>query len=311
MQWVQRMNDALAYVAANVSREISVEELCRVACVSRTDLQYLFQLVTDMAPTEYIRACRLHAAALELMHTREKVIDIALKYGYNSAAAFTRAFGTYCGVSPSVARRQGCTLPPIPTESTIKITGGEMNMNWHTLLRIEEHQNEKVIAFTVNTMDPETAVWGQMADWCKQYLPDRATRRYLGVAPKGHHPDGEQHQNADEHVSHPYTAMVFLLGDEGKQPLFHGKEVLDAPQGLYLVNDVALNQHDENGKLDMALSMIKASEAFTEFMAQSKGYAFDMGKGIFYEEHIFSEEWFRTGGVPDGFRMWVPIIKTE
>lgn len=81
------------------------------------------------------------------------------------------------------------------------------------------------------------------------------------------------------------------------------------PNGLFLVNDVALNQYDENGNMDIALSMMKASDAFVDFVNQTEGYAFDMGKGIFYEEHIFSEDWFQNGGCPTGFRMWVPVKK--
>jgi len=55
--------------------------------------------------------------------------------------------------------------------------------------------------------------------------------------------------------------------------------------------------------------MMKASEAFVEFIKNTEGYEFDCSAGIFYEEHIFSERWFQKGCVPDGFRMWVPIIK--
>ena len=39
------------------------------------------------------------------------------------------------------------------------------------------------------------------------------------------------------------------------------------------------------------------------------GNKYDCPSGIFYEEHIFSEKWFQNGRGPNGFRMWVPIIK--
>ena len=84
--------------------------------------------------------------------------------------------------------------------------------------------------------------------------------------------------------------------------------VVDAPEGIYLVNDVALNQFDNDGNLDMALSMMKASDAFMEFVQNTDGYEFDMKKGVFYEEHIFSEDWFQKGGLPTAFKMWVPVI---
>lgn len=40
-------------------------------------------------------------------------------------------------------------------------------------------------------------------------------RYYVAVASSGHHPLGEEHQNAPEHVKHPYKAMMYLVGDEG------------------------------------------------------------------------------------------------
>ena len=103
--------------------------------------------------------------------------------------------------------------------------------------------------------------------------------------------------------------MMYLVGDECNQEEFCGLKVEDAPAGLFLVNDVTLNQFDENDNLDIALSLMKASEAFVEFIKKTAGYEFDCPAGIFYEEHIFSERWFQNGGIPNGFRMWVPIIK--
>lgn len=182
-------------------------------------------------------------------------------------------------------------------------------MNETAIVKIEEHRNEKVVSFYVDCMDPETEAWNLMSEWCKNNVPDRTARRFVGVAPLGHHPQGEEHENASEHVKHPYKAMMFLVGDEGNQEEFCGMKVEDAPAGLFLVNDVTLNQFDENNNMDMARSLMKASEAFVEFMKKTPGYAFDYAAGIFYEEHIFSERWFQQGGFPDGFRMWVPILK--
>lgn len=82
------------------------------------------------------------------------------------------------------------------------------------------------------------------------------------MAASGHHPQGAGHQNASEHVKHPYKAMMYLVGDECSQEEFCGLKVEDAPSGLFLVNDVTLKQFDENNNLDIALSMMKASGAF-------------------------------------------------
>lgn len=184
-----------------------------------------------------------------------------------------------------------------------------MIMNETAIVKIEEHRNEKVVCFTVDCVDPENKAWGKMSEWCKMNIPDRTARRYVGVALSGHHPQDAGHQNASEHIKHPYKAMMYLVGDECDREEFCGLKVEAAPSGLFLVNDVTLNQFDENDNLDIALSMMKASEAFVEFIKNNAGYEFDCPAGVFYEEHIFSESWFQNGGIPNGFRMWVPIIK--
>ena len=88
-----------------------------------------------------------------------------------------------------------------------------MIKNETAIVKVEEHRNEKVVCFTVDCIDPENEAWGKMSEWCKQNVPDRTARRYVGVALSGHHPQGEEHQNASEHIEHPYKAMIRILMD--------------------------------------------------------------------------------------------------
>ena len=60
--------------------------------------------------SEYIRNRRLAEAGMELLSSNEKIIDIALMYGYDSHDSFTKAFSRFHGVTPSAVRRGGCTL---------------------------------------------------------------------------------------------------------------------------------------------------------------------------------------------------------
>ena len=308
MNYIEGLNLSIAYIEDNLFEEIDYEKTARIAGMSKSTYQRFFLLIADMTLDEYIRKRKLQYAVKELTDTGHKVIDIAVKYGYNSAA-FSRAVRNFTGKTPSEVRNEGLSLCFPKLNFHIKIKEGEMLMNETSIVKIEEHRDEKVVCFTVDCVDPENEAWGKMSEWCKKNVPDRTARRYVGVAPLGHHPQGEEHQNASEHVKHPYKAMMYLIGDECVREEFCGLKVEDAPSGLFLVNDVTLNQFDENDNLDIALSLMKASEAFVEFIKNTEGYEFDCSAGIFYEEHIFSERWFENGGVPDGFRMWVPIIK--
>lgn len=308
MDYIEGLNLSIAYIEDNLFEEIDYEKAARIAGMSKPTYQRFFLLIANMTLDEYIRKRKLQYAVRELTDTEYKIIDIAVKYGYNSAA-FSRAIRNFTGNTPSEIRKEGSSVRFPKLNFQIRINEGEMIMNETSIVKIEEHRNEKVVCFNADCVDPENEAWGQMAEWCKKNVPDRTARRYAGVASSGHHPQGEEHQNASEHIKHPYKAMMYLVGNECDQEEFHGLKVEDAPSGLFLVNDVTLNQFDENDRLDIALSMMKASEAFVEFIKNTEEYEFDCPTGIFYEEHIFSEDWFQNGGVPNGFRMWVPIIK--
>ncbi len=309
MDYVEGLNLSIAYIEDHLLNEIDYGRAAQIAGMSKSTYQRFFLLIANMTLDEYIRKRKLQYAVRELIDTEQKVIDIAMKYGYHSAAAFSRAVRIYTGNTPSKVRKEGSSVCFPRLHFKLRIEEGEMMMNETALVKIEEHRNEKVVCFTVDCVDPENEAWGQMSEWCKKNVPDRTARRYIGVAPSGHHPQDEGHQNASEHGRHPYKAMMYLIGEECGQKEFCGLQVEDAPSGLFLVNNVTLNQFDENNELDIALSMMKASEAFVEFMKNTGEYEFDCPAGLFYEEHIFSERWFQNGGVPDGFRMWVPIIK--
>ena len=82
-----------------------------------------FSYMTGMTPTEYIRRRRLSLAAQELRQSETPIVDLAVKYGYDSAAAFSRAFGRQHGVAPSVFRKSGGSLrlyPPVSFHITVK-----------------------------------------------------------------------------------------------------------------------------------------------------------------------------------------------
>lgn len=309
MDYTEGLNLSIAYIEDNLFEKIDFERAARIAGMSRSTYQRFFLLIANMTLDEYIRKRKLQYAVRELIDTEHRVIDIAMKCGYNSATAFSRAVHSFTGNTPSKIRKEGSSVCFPKLNFRIQVREGEMIMNETAIVKIEEHRNEKVVCFTVDCVDPENEAWHQMSEWCKENVPDRIARRYVGVASSGHHPQGVGHQNASEHVKHPYKAMMYLVGDERSREEFCGLKVEDAPSGLFLVSDVTLNQFDENENMDIALSLMKASEAFVEFMKNTAGYGFDCPAGIFYEEHIFSERWFQNGGVPDGFRMWVPIIK--
>ncbi len=123
MEWLERMNDALEYMENNLSEEISLETAAKLACSSVYHFQRMFSYIVGVPLAEYIRRRRLTRAAFDLQ-SGDKVLDVALRYGYDSPTAFNRAFQAVHGIAPSAARRMGARLKAYPRVSfQIKIKG--------------------------------------------------------------------------------------------------------------------------------------------------------------------------------------------
>jgi AraC-like DNA-binding protein len=303
------MNAALGYVEAHIGEKIDYGEAARIACCSLSRFQRMFTFVTDISIAEYVRCRRMALAAEELMRSDIRIVELAMKYGYESPEAFTRAFQVFHGVSPTSARKLGIysKYPPISFE--IKINGGNFNMGTRPLVRIEEHHGERVVSFFVDCRGPEEAAWNLLRDWVTTNIGDYKARRYVGCAPKGHHPNGEQHEADEGPGEHEYMAQIFLLGDEGQGDTYLGAEVIDAPKGLFLVGDVVLNEFQENGEVDIGTSMMNAFGVMAECLQNMGGYEFELKERPYYKEHVFTNQWFEGAGDLAGFKLWLPIRK--
>ena len=104
MEWSERMNAAIDYIEENLAGEIDFNVAAEKAACSTFHFHRIFFALNGLTPAEYARRRRLTLAATELTSGNTRVIDIALKYGYESPDAFTRAFRNMHGVTPLVAR---------------------------------------------------------------------------------------------------------------------------------------------------------------------------------------------------------------
>jgi len=127
MEWLERMNRAMDYIELNLTEDIELGEIARRACCSSHEFQRMFSFITNVTLAEYIRRRRLTLAALELQSNEGKrVIDIAVKYGYESPVSFARAFQSLHGITPAMARQAGNTFKAYPRLSfLISIKGAE------------------------------------------------------------------------------------------------------------------------------------------------------------------------------------------
>ena len=110
MDWVMGMQRAIDYVEAHITEDLDYNEIARQSCSTAYHFQRMFGLLCGYTLGEYIRNRRLTLAGGELASGDVKVIDTALKYGYDNPDSFARAFTRFHGITPSQARREGAKL---------------------------------------------------------------------------------------------------------------------------------------------------------------------------------------------------------
>lgn len=124
MEWITRLNSAINYIEEHLcEKTVDYDEVAKLACCSTYHFQRMFGYMADVTLSEYIRRRRMSKAAVDLQNSSEKIIDVALKYGYDSPTAFNRAFKSVHGVAPSQIKTEGVSIkafPPISFKITIK-----------------------------------------------------------------------------------------------------------------------------------------------------------------------------------------------
>lgn len=125
--WNEGIANAIAYIEENLTEDIDMNKVAEKAFVSSFYFQKIFNALCGFTVGEYIRNRRLTLAAQELCSTPIKVIDAALKYGYDSPDSFARAFTKFHGINPSAAREPGSKLNSFaPLKIKLTLEGGTM-----------------------------------------------------------------------------------------------------------------------------------------------------------------------------------------
>ena len=181
---LKTMNDAMRYIEENLTNEIDFKVVARFAHCSEYHFKRMFSFLAGITLSEYIRRRRLSLAAFELINSNSKVIDVAIKYGYNSPDSFTRAFQQLHGVTPSEARNNGQQLKAYPLMTfQLSIRGGN-EMNY----RIEQKEAFNIVGIMKRVPiifegeNPEiTAMWKSLTMEKIQQLKNLSNVEPIGM----------------------------------------------------------------------------------------------------------------------------------
>ncbi|WKA55588.1 AraC family transcriptional regulator [Planococcus shixiaomingii] len=140
MDMLKDLNEAMRYIEEHLDEAIDFGEVAAIAGVSEFHLRKLFSYLSGMTLSSYIRNRRLSQAALDLQQGGERVLDVAVKYGYDSADGFSRAFREWSGMNPSEVKNSVSlkVFPRLTFQLTIQ---GGMDMDY----RITEKDAFKLV----------------------------------------------------------------------------------------------------------------------------------------------------------------------
>lgn len=283
MTLLEGMNRAIQYIEENLDQEIDYAQVARIACTSQYHFQRVFGFVTEIPLSEYIRRRRLTLAAFELRNGNDRILDIALKYGYNSADAFTRAFQNMHGIAPSKARENGVTLTAYPRIHFTLSIKGVVGMNY----RVEQREGFQVVGIkeSVSTVNGENLkripqMWASLSkETCEKImtLSDREPSGLLGVCADM---DGDR--------------FDYWIATATSKPCPQGLQALEIPACTWAI-------FEATGPLPGAIQEL-FGRIYTEWFPTSGYEHADAPEIEWYSEGDTSSSTYKSA-------VWIPIIK--
>lgn len=125
MEWMDSISRAVAYIEDHITEDVTVDKVADHIHISTFYFQKGFSMLCGLSVAEYIRNRRLALAGGELANHDVRVIDVAIKYGYDSPDSFAKAFTRFHGITPSMAGKEGATLKSFaPLKIKLSLEGG-------------------------------------------------------------------------------------------------------------------------------------------------------------------------------------------
>ena len=228
MDWVTGIQNAVDFIEEHITEELDYQVIAEQAACSPFYFQRIFGILCGIPLGEYIRNRRLTLAGSELSAMGAKVIDAALKYGYDSPESFTRAFVKFHGITPSEAKKDGSKLKSFSRVSVQIILKGGSVMDYKIV---------KKEAFTVlEKMEPQSIDDSQNQNTIPEFWTrshgDGTVAALLRQAPDQSAIYGICYNNAPtDHKTFEYSIAALYGG--GRVP--EGFRVTEIPERTWVV----------------------------------------------------------------------------
>lgn len=281
MNWCESISRAIEYIENNLTNDITIEDISNYSYISLFYFQKGFSIICGYGLSEYIRNRRLSCAGYEVLNTDNKIIDIALKYGYDSPDSFTKAFTRFHGCTPTEVRRGGKIKEFAPLKINLILKGG-YTMEY----RIEERESFKVVGLK-ESFKYEAANQDIPKLWRKFFMKSAFTK----INPK-------YAVNFDANIG--YDVFDYIIGDDYNEDFKVPKdfEIIEIPKSTWAIftciGPSSIKMPEINEKI------------FTEWLPNSNDY--DIAAG--YNIEMYSNPKDYKKGVNDEkyySEIWIPI----
>ena len=237
MDWQKCMNQAIDYIENNLSDEIDYSTAAQYMNCSVWEFQRIFSFMAQTPLSEYIRRRRLTLAAHDIQVNNDKVIDVALRYGYDSPDSFSRAFNQLHGTTPKSARDDGVTLKVFPRLIFKFILKGVESMDY----RIEEKETFQVIGRTKRMTTVNDAHYNGIGALWNEWNSTKMFDKFHGRYAKGEAHDMCVTTPAEKTEEFDYTIGFLYNGAENVD----GFDIVTVPGGTYVVFTIP-DEHKKN-----------------------------------------------------------------
>ena len=286
MNWSESISKAIDYIEQNLDKDISISDISKQACISPFYFQKGFTMICGYSVGEYIRNRRLSVAAHELLESDNKIIDIALKYGYDSPDSFTKAFTRFHGATPTLIRNKNANIKDFtPLKINLILNGG------NTIdYRIEDKESFKVIGLKRN-IEYKNAYIDVEKLW-KNFLIKNA---FSKIKPK---------YGINIDVSKGNEAFDYIIGDDYNTEEKYSKkfEIIEIPKFKWAVFPC-------KGQASISLKQTN-EKIFKEWLPNNDNYEISEGYNI---EMYSNPKEYKKGLEDKNYycEIWIPIKKIE
>lgn len=282
MSWIKDIDKTIQYIEEHMTDDLRIEDIACQINLSPWYFQKGFSIICGLTVSEYIKNRRLSLAGRDLQMSGSKVIDIAMKYGYDSPDSFTKAFTRFHGVTPIAAKNGQVTLKnfmPYRIQFTMK-GGFEMNC------KIVKKPSFTVIG--CSKLIPYNEGYKECPKfWSEHY--NKGNGQYIcgmyGICVDENTPEG---------------TFMYMIADDyvPSKNLLEGFETIVIPQNTWAVFPCI-------GAMPKALQSV-TSKIFSEWLPENSDYEIAEGYNI---EFYTPKQDYPQGNADENYycEIWIPV----